>query len=73
MVILHQKLKDATAGLTTKAMKDLQVRIDVETGSLFLVERTQGLEVRPCSLERDVCSDNLDDVTSGSDLVEYSL
>jgi hypothetical protein len=54
-------------------MKNLQVRVDIETGRLFFVKRAQRKKICPGALERDVRADHIDDVAGGADLIESCL
>jgi len=65
--------KDIAAFMATEAVKDLALRVNIETGGLLLVERAKGDEVRPRPFEREVGADDFDDIAGGPDLVENRL
>jgi hypothetical protein len=69
---LHET-KDIAAFMTSKAVKNLALRMNIEAGGLLFVEWAESDEVRPRPLEREIGTDDFDDVTGGTDLVENRL
>ena len=68
--ILHQK-RDGIPTLTTaEALVVLPGRIDIERRRLLVVERAIALEGRACPLEREVGSDQIDNVRRLKDLFD---
>src|SRR5712692_5889977 len=51
-------------------MKNLPMRIDVETGRLLAVKRTKSHEVRASSFEGKDTSNDIDDVTGSANLFQ---
>lgn len=58
------ELEDVAADPAPEALKDLLILVNGERGGLFLVERTQALEVRSGSAQRNVTTDNIDDINA---------
>jgi hypothetical protein len=75
--ILHDKGNRVTSGPATKTVVDLFVRTHHERGGLFGMERAAGLEVAARPFERNIRSDQLDDVAAvehvGDDLIRIKL
>src|SRR4051794_23554663 len=44
-LVFHHEFEDVSAFVTAEAMEDLALGVDVETGALFLMKRTQGSKV----------------------------
>ena len=65
--------KDIAAFMTSEAVKNLALRMNIEAGSLLFVERAESDEIRPRPFEREIGTDDFDDVTGGADLVENRL
>ena len=62
--------EDITAFVTTEAMKDLLVRIDVEAGRFFFVEGAERSEVSACTFQWQITANDIHDVVGVADLFE---
>ena len=67
LVILDEG-EHVAALVAAEAMENLLVRIDVEAGRFFLVERTERGEVRAVFFQRHIRADDIHDVAGGANL-----
>jgi hypothetical protein len=70
VLVLLDERKDIAALVAAETMKNLTVRIDIEARGFFLVKWTKGNKVRAGSLERNIGTDNIHDVTRGTNLLK---
>src|SRR5437870_8883613 len=68
--IFLDEREDVAAFVATEAMKNLPMRIDVEAGSFLFVKRAEGDKVRAGALQRDIGTDDIDDITGSANLFE---
>src|SRR4051794_16000669 len=68
MLVIHDKSKNASAGAAAKTMKRLPLWINCERGCFFLMKRAERLESGSGAFQREVRTDDLDDVIRGRNL-----
>ena len=68
--VFFDKCEHITALVAAEAMKNLAVRIDVETWRLFLVKRAKREEVSAGSFKREIGANDIHDVTGGANAFE---
>src|SRR5439155_25523426 len=66
LVFFHEG-EDVASFVAAEAFEDLQVRVDVETRTFLSMERTEGGEVSAGAFERQIRSDDINNVTRGAD------
>jgi hypothetical protein len=71
--VFADESKNVTAFVTAEAVENLAVRIDVETGTLFLMERAERGEIGPGAFQRQIRADDINDITGGADAFESGL
>ena len=69
VLVFHHEPKNASADPAAKTMKRLALRIDVKRRRLFLMERTERLEIYAGTFQRKIRADHLDDVVRPRDLL----
>src|SRR5207249_6692976 len=69
LVLFHEG-EDVAALVAAEAFEDLQVRIDVEAGSLFFVKRTKRHEVGAGALQGHVRPNDINNVIGRADLLQ---
>ena len=72
-VDVHHEAEYVPAFSATKALENLQLGIDVETGGFFLVEGTQPHPVAACFLELGVGLDDLDNIGPVADFLDLFI
>ena len=68
--VIHHEPENAPADPAAEAVKRLSHRVDVKRGRLLLVKRTEGAEIGPGPLEREIGADHFHDVIRSSDLFD---
>ena len=70
VLVIHDESKNAPAHAAAEAVKRLPLRLDRERWRLFLMKRTERLEIRAGALQRKIRSDHFHDVIRARDLLD---
>ena len=73
MVVLHEELKHAAAGMAAEAVKNTLLFVDRERRGLLAVERTKPHVIAAGFLERDIIGDHFDDRCAIANLSDFFL
>jgi hypothetical protein len=69
MFVFHHEPKNASPNAAAKTVERLTLRTDMKRRCLFLMKRTERLEICPGALERKIRADYFDDVVRRRDLL----
>jgi len=70
VLVIHNKAKHSPADATAEAVKRLPLRADMKGRGLFLMERTERLEISAGALERKIRTNHLNDIIRCGDLFD---
>jgi hypothetical protein len=70
VLVFHYESENAAASAAAKTMKCLPTRTHRERRCFLLMKRAQGLEIRSRTFQREIRTDNFDDIVPGGDLFD---